>query len=65
MIRDVPLLTRPYFDVNAPSPRAVNMQYFRHFSVFKGAKGMWSSMSHNAVCWNDVYSNRQTERWRL
>jgi len=20
---------------------------------------------YNAVCWNDVYSNRQTERWQL
>lgn len=26
---------------------------------------MRSSMSYNAVCRNDVYSNRQTERWRL
>lgn len=66
MIFHVSLLTQRCSDVRAPLPTVVNRQYFRHFSTFfkkKSAAGMWSSASHNAARWNDVYS--KPSGWKM
>lgn len=64
---DVSLLTQRCSDVSAPSPAAVNRQYFRHFSTFFLKAQQECGVARLIMLRAGMMftANRQAERWRL